>query len=81
MKTLPGGAITFTVAVPEGCDQSKQGSECFERGDAIFGSRARPRGHLDAVIELRHYRDFNELATFVDLSRRTELDGELRLCG
>jgi hypothetical protein len=67
---------------PRGCGQSKQGNECFERGDAMFPSSARRRGHLEVVIELRHYRDFNELATFVDLSRRrSELDAELRLRG
>jgi hypothetical protein len=47
----------------------------------MLGSGAQHRGPLEAVIQLRRYRDFNELATPVDLSPRTELDAELRLRG
>jgi len=37
--------------------------------------------NLDEVIELRHYRDFNELAISGDPNRPAQLHGKLRLGG
>jgi hypothetical protein len=48
---------------------------------AMLRSWSHARRHLDAVIELRHYCDFNELATFGDPNCPAQLQRKLRLDG
>jgi hypothetical protein len=48
---------------------------------AMLRSWSHARRHFDAVIELRHYCDFNELATFGDPNCPAQLQRKLRLDG
>ena len=70
VKTLPFGAIAFTFAIPGRPPIGARQSGC----DAMLRSWTSPaRCELDELVELSHYCDFNQLATFVDGSRPTEL--------